>query len=187
MVEPSCTSPARSGKLIEACVSSPSIGEARRVKAVPFFRRTFPFLKEPRRISGPFVSSMVAMGRSSSSRRRTTRSSVFLCISWSPCEKLKRATAMPDRISSRKTLSSSVAGPIVQTIFVFLIQEHLLYGRKRPPRRPASRGRRKIQLFPHDSLAQDGLSPQGVESPKAGLQSLPFLWAIARKCRPFIR
>ena len=42
--------------------------------------------------------------------------------SWLPWEKLKRATFMPCRMSWRSTSSSSVAGPMVQTILVFFLE-----------------------------------------------------------------
>ena len=45
----------------------------------------------------------------------------------SELEKLKRATFMPACMILRIMSSSSVAGPIVQTIFVFLIIQRILY------------------------------------------------------------
>ena len=73
------------------------------------------------RISGPFVSSSIP----------TTLPVFFdaslmdliraLCSSCEPCEKLSRATFIPASINCSSSSGDSLAGPIVHTIFVFLI------------------------------------------------------------------
>ena len=73
----------------------------------------------PVRTSGPLVSSMMATGTPISSATLRTRSIMAFWLSWVPCEKLKRATFMPFSMSLRSVSSSSQAGPMVHTIFVF--------------------------------------------------------------------
>ena len=121
MASPAFTSPDRSLYVMEQRVSSPSISLVQRVNSAPSFSSAEPFLKFFSRTSGPLVSSMAATGRSSSSRRAFSWSSRALWPAWSPWEKLKRATFMPESSISRRTPSRSVAGPRVQTILVFLI------------------------------------------------------------------
>ena len=72
-------------------------------------------------ISGPFVSNKVATGRFNSPLTLITLANFFLCSSCVPWEKLKRATSIPANINSFSFSSLSLAGPIVQIIFVFLI------------------------------------------------------------------
>ena len=79
-----------------------------------------PPASEPVRISGPRVSSRMAHGEPRSRRTRFSRSMRARCSSCEPCEKLKRATSMPADSSPRRAVSSSTAGPSVQTIFVRL-------------------------------------------------------------------
>ena len=76
--------------------------------------------------TGPFVSSKIAIGSPSSARSFLTMSIRFFCSSCVPCEKFSLATFIPASISFRSTSSLSVAGPSVQTIFVFLITYYLV-------------------------------------------------------------
>ena len=103
-------------------------------------------LKNPVRISGPLVSSRMAMFLSAAvgregqaqwvrSRGRAccyrgapgrraaasfTRSMVAPCAAWSPWLKFSRAVFMPASISEVIVGTSQQAGPMVQKIFVFL-------------------------------------------------------------------
>ncbi len=71
---------------------------------------------------GAFVSSIVATGKPSLSRTATNSSNLFFyALHVSRAKKLKRATFIPLFINSSTTFGSFVAGPSVQTIFVFLI------------------------------------------------------------------
>ena len=54
------------------------------VNSSPSSRISLPFSKSPRRISGPFVSSSIAAGRSCSSRTRRKVSIVLRCSSCVP-------------------------------------------------------------------------------------------------------
>ena len=98
---------------------SPSTSRVVKVKVSPASSWMGPSRKVLTRISGPLVSKMVATGSPSSSRSRVTASSFLAASSWVQWEKLNRAAFMPPSISRRRTLSSSVAGPSVQMIFVF--------------------------------------------------------------------
>ena len=99
----------------------PTTSFAVRTNSFPCSKVTFSCSKLPRRISGPLVSRRTATGRFSSSLIFFTRLIVSKCSSVVPCEKLILATFIPSNISCFKTLSSFVAGPNVQIIFVFLI------------------------------------------------------------------
>ena len=99
----------------------PSTSSVVSTKVCPFFNSTEPAENCFTRTSGPFVSSIVATGKPSLSRTATNSSNLFLCSSCVACEKLKRATFIPLFINSSTTFGSFVAGPSVQTIFVFLI------------------------------------------------------------------
>ena len=70
------------------------------------------------RISGPLVSSMVAMVLPLAAATLRTRSSTSLCPAWSPWLKLKRATFMPASISAARPSSDQQDGPSVQRILV---------------------------------------------------------------------
>ena len=96
------------------------------VKKSPALSSAFPPSKSRVRISGPFVSSKIAIGSPSSARSFLTMSIRFFCSSCVPCEKFSLATFIPASISFRSTSSLSVAGPSVQTIFVFLITYYLV-------------------------------------------------------------
>ena len=120
MVSPGFTSSGRSLYVIATRLSSPTISSVVRVNVCPFFSSTLPLANSFRRISGPFVSSRAATGRFISSRSLRSIVSLPNCSSCPPCEKLKRATFMPSSIRLRITFSSSVDGPNVHTIFVFL-------------------------------------------------------------------
>src|SRR3712207_2413330 len=76
--------------------------------------------KSPVLISGPLVSNKIATGMFNSSLILFVRSILSLCSSCEPCEKLNLHTFNPFNTNSLKISSESVAGPIVQTIFVFL-------------------------------------------------------------------
>ena len=75
----------------------------------------------PVRIEGPFVSSMMAQGASSSRRTFFKRSMRALCSAWEPWEKLQRATSMPASTRFFNADSESTAGPRVQMILVRFI------------------------------------------------------------------
>ena len=90
-----------------------------KVKLSPSFRVIFPSLKVLMRYSGPLVSSMIAIGRSISSRTFLIMLIFAWCSSWEPWEKLSRATFSPARHMALKTSGSELEGPIVQIIFVF--------------------------------------------------------------------
>ena len=91
------------------------------VNNCPFVSSSFPLTNSFKRISGPFVSRSVATGRFNFFPIAITLSNLFLCSSWSPCEKLNLATFIPAFINSSNLSGLSLAGPIVQMIFVFLI------------------------------------------------------------------
>ena len=110
---------------MEQRFSSPSIFLVVRVKVWPVMSSSFWFLKVPVLISGPLVSSSVATGILSSSRSLFITSARRLWSLWPPCDILNLATFIPLNISSRRTFSSSVAGPSVQIILVFLIKKRL--------------------------------------------------------------
>ena len=102
-------------------VSSPITSRVVRVNCCSLFRWTELFAKVFIRISGPFVSSIIAIGKPNSSLTFFIRS---IRISWSlcePCEKLSLQTLRPALKSSFKIFSESDAGPIVQTILVFFM------------------------------------------------------------------
>ena len=92
-----------------------------RINFCPDTSSVFPPSMSFRRISGPLVSRSVATGSFNSLLTLITRSNFALCSSWLPCEKLNLATFIPASISSLNLSSLSLAGPIVQIIFVFLI------------------------------------------------------------------
>lgn len=68
--------------------------------------------------SGKRRSNLPAMLRDFSDATSRKRSKTVPCPSWSPCEKLKRATFMPASIRIPILSLLQQAGPIVQTIFV---------------------------------------------------------------------
>ena len=82
---------------------------------------TLPVLNVPVRYSGPLVSSMMAMGRSSSSRTFWIMRILASCSSCVPWEKLRRATFTPALHMAENTPGSLLAGPMVAMIFVFLM------------------------------------------------------------------
>ncbi len=106
---------------MEASFSVPSTSLDVRVKRFPLSNFAFPFKKSPSLISGPLVSSNMAIGRFNSSRSFLTSLIVSRCDSLVPWEKLILAVFMPFNISLRKTSSFFVDGPNVHMIFVFLI------------------------------------------------------------------
>ena len=118
--EPRCTSFGRSLNVIEQPSASPGRSFVVSVYFCPWVSITFS-ANFPVRISGPFVSSRMATGTSSSFRSFFTISARRFCSSCVPCDIFRRATFMPLKISSRSTASSSVEGPSVHTILVFLI------------------------------------------------------------------
>ena len=119
---PGFTSRGRSLYVMEQMCSSPrTFSSVVRVNFCPSFSTTFPSLKSRVRISGPFVSRRVAIGRFSSRRSFRILLKRALCSACVPCEKLKRATFMPASMSPRIVFSSSLAGPSVHTIFVLRI------------------------------------------------------------------
>ena len=92
-----------------------------RVKGSPVSRVMDLVSKLLMRISGPFVSKMVATGRPMASRTDLSMFSRARCSVWLPWEKLNRAASMPVRMRVRIISSLSTAGPRVQIIFVLLI------------------------------------------------------------------
>ena len=78
------------------------------------------FLSIAVRTSGPLVSRSTAQSDFFSLHTLRKRSSTPWCASWSPWEKLKRATFIPASMSSAMVSSSQHLGPMVQTILVFL-------------------------------------------------------------------
>ena len=121
MCVPRETSLGRPAKLIDTISDVPCTSRVVSVKLCPAFSSTFGSANLPMRISGPFVSASSATGSPSSLRMRLTASTRTFCSSCVWCEKLTRATSIPESIRARSTFSSSVAGPSVQMIFVFLI------------------------------------------------------------------
>ena len=120
MCTPGATSCGSFLKVTEQPSRSPGRSSVESVYFCPYSSTTG-VSNAPVRISGPLVSSRMATGTSSSSRSFFTMSARRLCSSCLPCDMLRRATFMPLRISLRRMASSSVAGPSVHTIFVFLI------------------------------------------------------------------
>ena len=107
--------------VIDAFSFVPSISSVVRIKSCPLSSSAFPSTKSQSRISGPFVSKRVATGKFNSLLILITFASFCFCSSCVPCEKLNLATFIPASINSLKVSSFSLAGPIVQIIFVFLI------------------------------------------------------------------
>ena len=120
---PGSSSAWRFSYVTETMLELPSTSRVVSVNSCPSLRVTGPSVKVRMRISGPFVSRMVARGTPSSSLTCLSFMSVARWLSWLPWEKLKRAASMPAPISARSLASSSTAGPMVQIIFVFL-KEH---------------------------------------------------------------
>merc|ERR1719424_1051968 len=94
-------------------------------KSCPAFNLTLPpAAKKPVRISGPLVSNNMEIGLSgrnlSASRILTT---VSPCDLWSPCEKLSRATFIPESMSLQRFSTDQQEGPMVQMILHFLLKE----------------------------------------------------------------
>ena len=122
MRAPGATFSARRGKDTCTPVSSPSQGAARKVNSSP--SRARPRRRgicRLRRISGPLVSSIMAVCSPCFRRSSFTRSMRALWSACVPCEKLNRAQSMPESMSCSRTPAPSEAGPSVQMIFVFLI------------------------------------------------------------------
>ncbi len=78
-------------------------------------------VNSPVRISGPFVSSAMAMFALTSAAARRTLLIVCRWKSCEPCEKFMRATAMPAPMSSFKPCTVCVLGPIVQMMLFMRI------------------------------------------------------------------
>lgn len=98
------------------------------MKISPYDKVIFLFLKVLIRYSGPFVSSMMAIGSFSFSL--TFLMSLFFarCSSCVPCQKFNRATFIPFLHIYVRISSSSQAGAMVQIILVFRIfQNTFLY------------------------------------------------------------
>jgi len=75
----------------------------------------------PSRISGPFVSNRMATVLPSSPAACRMLRMLLPWVSKSPWEKLRRATFMPASINFLSISGESLAGPMVQTIFVLRI------------------------------------------------------------------
>ena len=74
----------------------------------------------PVRIFGPLRSWRMPMLRPVSSRTRRRSRMTRRCSSSVPCEKFRRATSMPASTISLRVAGAEQAGPMVQTILVFL-------------------------------------------------------------------
>ena len=115
---PGSTSRASPGKSVEMSVALPGTERGVMVSRLPFLSSTgAPSFNRPVRIFGPCRSCKMQIVRFSlraASRNRWMRPECSACV---PCEKLRRATSMPSRISSPMHSAESQAGPIVQTIF----------------------------------------------------------------------
>ncbi|MBT9155033.1 MAG: hypothetical protein DDT39_01723 [Firmicutes bacterium] len=103
------------------CSAVPATGLVVSVNESPADRVIGPSAKVPIRISGPLVSSMIAMYLPSSSAASRIALSLTKCSSCVPCEKLSLAMSMPARIKLCSMGFSELAGPIVQTILVLRI------------------------------------------------------------------
>ena len=107
-----------------SCV--PNIFSRTMVTISPFSYVSTPFSNSPRRTSGPFVSSRIAIFFPVS----LTTSRMFLirfpCSSKSPWEKFKRMMFIPFSTSFVIISLLSEAGPIVQIILVFLFASMLI-------------------------------------------------------------
>ena len=112
-------------------VSSPSMSSVVRTNVAPSLSSTFPSLKVLILYSGPFVSSMIAIGRFIFVLTLLMRSIFSWCCSCVPCEKLSLATFIPASNILDNVSSLSEAGPIVQIILVLRIYYHLLKSHKK--------------------------------------------------------
>lgn len=114
--------------MTETRFSFPSTSSVVKMKISPYDKVIFLFLKVLIRYSGPFVSSMMAIGSFSFSL--TFLMSLFFarCSSCVPCQKFNRATFIPFLHICVRISSSSQAGAMVQIILVFRIfQNTFLY------------------------------------------------------------
>ena len=121
MLLPTSTSFFRFLYVMVARSAVPMISSVVSRNVAPASKKAFPPSKSRSRISGPLVSCIIARGRPSSLAAFFARLIFISCSAWSPCEKLKRATFIPARSSSFNFSSVCDTGPIVQTIFVFLM------------------------------------------------------------------
>ncbi|SIN59029.1 Uncharacterised protein [Mycobacteroides abscessus subsp. abscessus] len=119
--EPSSTSLIKFSYVTENFSGVPSTSVMLTVTSEPFSSSISPSFMLCVRISGPFVSSKIATVLPNLLETLRIVSILALCSAWSPCEKFKRATFIPALISFSSISSDSDAGPIVQTILVFLI------------------------------------------------------------------
>ena len=100
---------------------SPSTSLVVKVNVPPSHTVTGEFLNVLILYSGPLVSSIMAMGILSLSLTLFIISILALCSSCEPCEKFNLAILRPALHIFSKIFSSLLAGPMVHTIFVFLI------------------------------------------------------------------
>ena len=126
IVSPMFTSEARSLYVTETWSWFPSQSSQVKVKVSPSSRCILCSLKVFILYSGPFVSSIIAIGRFSCSRTLTMVLIFACCSSCVPCEKFSLATFMPARHISLRMSSFSLAGPIVHMILVFRICHYLV-------------------------------------------------------------
>ena len=124
IISPQESSSAMPAYETETIFSLPTSSSVVNVKSSPSARFINPFSNVFMRYSGPFVSSIIAMGSPSFSRTFFIRFIFSRCSACVPCEKLSLATFIPARHICDRVSSFALAGPIVHTILVFLI--HLL-------------------------------------------------------------
>ena len=109
-------------KETETLFSLPIMSSVVKVNLSPFLRVILPFSNVLILNSGPFVSSIMAIGCFFWSLIFLIVAIFFACSSCVPCEKFSLATFIPASIIWESTSSLSLAGPSVQIIFVFFIK-----------------------------------------------------------------
>src|SRR5688572_13932583 len=92
----------------------------------------------PRRIFGPDRSPSTATGWWNRAAASRMRSSISLCSSSVPCEKLSRHTSTPASNSRYSTSTSAVAGPRVARILVRIMAAPIAVARLKLRRRRAN-------------------------------------------------
>ena len=125
-LSPALSCSGRSLYVTDTRVSSPSTSSVVRMNSAPSLSSTLPSLNVLILYSGPFVSSMIAIGRFIFSLTLLMRSIFSWCCSCVPCEKLSLATFIPASNIFDNVSSLSEAGPIVQMILVLRINRYLL-------------------------------------------------------------
>ena len=121
MRSPIATSSYKPGKVTEKCVAVPRISFIEILMTIPVVILANPPSKLCVRISGPLVSNIIGMMILFSFSISRIAIIFFKCSSYVPCEKFSLATFMPALTSFKSISFFSLAGPMGQTIFVFLI------------------------------------------------------------------